>query len=423
MANPDTIGELRPPAADIGAGEPRHRAAPEGDPWFRSPVPAEDYLDASRRPGGAAPRNAVEGIGDWSDDGLTMPGVGTPIAVVDPNAPAPQAAAPSAPAVAPSAPFSASDAPERSYRDIPLITASTGLSVDQAADEYSDYRADGLSDYRVGGMAGGYLVGEPVTALAAATAVTTEDEADAEAGEDGEGPAPTEAEDDVPPLVALRRRIALALATPKGKWVAAAIGVALALVVLSIVLATRSSTSTADVQQASDSSPTAPAAGGTYPAPSYPNTTPGYPAQGPTDPTDPSISDPGAAFPSSGAAGAVPPDPTVPPGGLPADDPMAPSAPLPPDPAPYDPDLDSTPTGADPTMTTPGQDQFGNPTTPPRRKAEERPAPRDTSPLGKSLDSITAPHRPASPDRGDSDTPGQGKSFGKDLPGGLSPGL
>jgi len=77
-------------------------------------------------------------------------------------------------------------------------------------------------------MAGGYLVGEPVTALAAATSVTAEDEADAEAGRTVTGRPPRTSRRAFPPLVALRRRISLALATPKGKWIAAAIGVALA---------------------------------------------------------------------------------------------------------------------------------------------------------------------------------------------------
>ena len=370
MGSSNAIGELRPPASDVSGSEPRHRV-PDEDPWFRPGV--------APRERGPLYRGMLDGITNWPDDALTLPGVATSMTVVDPLA---------------EVPAGTEGAFEGGHRNDSPGAGSGEKVVDNA-------------------------IQEPAAAIVGAPSPAAEYSEDQ--GNDGvsDGPSALGAEERAHHRVTLQHRIAVVLGTTPGKWAVAAIGATIALLALSVVLAVRSHhTSASEVPQAGDDSPAATSSGpaASYPAPPDANATPSYPSR---DTTAPRPFDSGASAPSP-SAGAPPmvmsPNDPVPPG-QPSDDPLMSSDPMPPDPAPYDPQLDQTqPVGPDRTQASPTHGRAGL-ARPQDRPVDPATTPRNSSPLSNSLDSITAPHKPDNSNRGDSGSQGQSKPIGGDLPG------
>ena len=368
MGSSSAIGELRLPASDVSAGEPRHRAVRDEDPWFDP----RDYLDPSRRERGPLHRSMVDGITNWPDDSLTLPGVAIPPAFVDPLAEVPAGVVP------------AIKEPPAAIADAPSPAAES--PADNANDNNANDNVDaGVSD----------------------------------------GPSALRAKERTHHRVTLSHRFAAVLGTTRGKWAVAAIGATIALIALGVVLAVHSHrTPAATVQQTTDDSPAATSSGpaASYPAPDT-SATPSDPSQDTTT-SRPSDSQAAASVPSTAADARPPamsPDDPIP-ADPPSDDPLAPSAQMPLDPAPSDPQLDQMqPVGPDQTQDTPSQGQAGL-ARPQSRPDDRATTPRNSSPLSNSLDSITAPNTQDNSNRGESDSQGRSKSFGDDLPG-LGSGL
>jgi len=282
MGSSSAIGGLRIPASDASGGEPRHRAVRDEDPWFDPRVAPRDYLDPSRREGGPLYRSTLDGVTNWPDDSLTLPGVAIPPAFVDPLADVPSGVVP------------AIKEPAAAIADVPSPAAESSEGNGNA----------GVSD----------------------------------------GPSALGAEERAHHRVTLPHRIAAVLGTTRGKWAVVAIGATIALIALGVVLAVHSHrTPAAAVQRATDDSPAATPAGpaASYPAPPVAGAPLSDPSQYSTTPW-PSDSRAAASDPST-AAGARPPamspyDPL--PADPPSDDPLTPSTPMPLDPAPSD--LDQT---------------------------------------------------------------------------------
>jgi hypothetical protein len=383
MGSSSAAGELRLPASDVSGSEPRHRAVPDEDPWFRPATASRDYLDAPRPERDPLYRGMLGGITNWPDDGLTLPGVVTPPAVVDLLGRVPPGAVP---------------AHMRGALESGPHNDSLGASTGEKAVDNA--------------------IKEPPEAIAGAPSSATESAEDKGNADVGDGPSALGTEEPADHRVTLRHRISAVLGTTRGKWAVAAIGATIVLSALGVVLAVHShQIPAAAVQQAGDDSPVATGPAASYPAPPpYAHTTPSDPARDTTAPR-PYDSDPAATAPSPGAPlhGMSPNDPVPP--GLPSDDPLTPSAPMPLDPAASDPGLDQTqPVGPDQTQVSPTQGRNGL-ASPQGRPDDRATTPRNPSPLSNSLNSITAPHRPGNSDRGESDSQGPSKSVGGDLSG------
>jgi hypothetical protein len=383
MGSSSAIGELRLPAADVSGTEPRHRAVRDEDPWFHPGVVPRDYPDPPRPERGPLYRSTLDGITNWPDDSLTLPGDATSPPVVDPLAEVPAGVVPT----------HTQGGIERGHRN---DSPGTG---EEVADN---------------------PIKEPAAAIAGAPSHAAQSSGGKTNAGGSDEPLALGTPERAHHRVMLRHRIAVVLGTTRGKWAVAAIGATTALIALSVVLAVHSHhTPAAAVPQASDDSPAATSSGpaASYPAPPDASATPSAPSQGTPAPL-PSDSQAAVSAPSPAAGApsqAVPPNAPVPPG-QPSDDPLTPSAPMPLAPAPDDPQLDQTqPVGPDQTQATPTQGRAGL-GDPQGRPDDRATAPRNSSPLSNSLDSITAPHRPDNSDRGDSDSQGRSKSLG-DVPG------
>ncbi|MDT7630776.1 MAG: hypothetical protein QOI50_2706 [Pseudonocardiales bacterium] len=384
MGSSNAIGEPRLSASEVSGSEPRHRAELDEDPWLRPGVAPRDFIDAARRVRGQLNGGTVGGVDNWPDDAPTLPGVVMPVAVADPLAQLPRGVVPASPR----------DAFESGHRtDSP--TASSGAEA--------------------------VAIKEPDAATAGAVSPAAESSEDRSTPGVSDGPSALGAEEPARPRVTIQHRIAGVVGTTRGRWIVAAIGAAIALIALCVVLGLRSNvTSASEVTQTGDDSPAAPSSGpaASYPAPPDANATPSDPAQVAPEPWQPSDSQAASIPPpAEGApAQAVPPSPPVP-SGQPSDDALTPSAPMPPAADPNDPLLDEPqPVGPDQTQGAPTQDQAN--LAPRRSRPEDRAAtPRNSGPLGNSLDSITAPRRPNNSDRGAPDSQAPSKSSGGDLPG------
>jgi hypothetical protein len=383
MGSSTAVGELRLPASDDSGAEPRHRDVRGEDPWFHPGVAPRDYPDPPRSERGSLYRGTLDGITNWPDDSPTLPGDATSPPVVDPLSEVPAGVVPA----------HTQAGIERGHR---IVSPGTG---DKAV---------------------GNPTKEPAAAVAGARPLAAESsEGKTDAG-GSDGSSALGITERAHHRVMLRHRIAGVLGTTRGKWAVAATAATTALVALGVVLAVHSHHTPAGmVPQASDDSPAATSSdpSASYPAPPAASATPSAPSQDtdapPTSDSQAAVSDPSPAVGSPSQA--MPPNAPVPPG-QPSDDPLTPSAPMPLDPAPNDPQLDQTqPVGPDWTQATPTQGRAG--LAGPRGRPDDRATtPRNSSPLRNSLDSITAPHRPDNSDRGDSDSRGRSKSFG-DVPG------
>jgi hypothetical protein len=375
MGSSSAIGEQRHSAADDTGSEPRHRAAHEEDSKVRQAVAPRDFIDAARRVRNPLYRSTLDGVDNWPDDSLTMPGIGKPMTVVDPHAPLPAD-------VVPAPPY----AFESAYPD-------GASSLSPGAPEVA--------------------LEEPAAGAAQFAAESTELTESAE--DRGDGPPAQAAAEPTGRLVTLQRRIVAFWGTTRGKWIVAAAAAALALIALCAVLGLRSNVATTEVTPTSNDAPATSPSG---PVPSYSPAAPDPyaattdPAQVAPTPWQPSDSQ-AATLPPPGGGAASDPMPAMPPGapmpmpmpaGSPSDDPLSANDPS----LDSDPDLDATqPGGVNQMQPGAPQDQTG--LAPKQRATPERKA----GPLG-SLDSLTGP-RNSDPGAADNEAPS--KPAGGDLAG------
>lgn len=191
MGGSNAIGELRLPASDVSAGEPRHRAVRDEDPWFDPRVAPRDYRDPSGSERGPLYRGTLGGITNWPDDSLTLPGVALAPAFAGPVAEVPGGVVPA--------------------------------------------------------------IRERAASIAEAPAPAPAPESSEDSGNAGmsDGPSAPGTEERAHHRVTLSHRISAVLGTTRGKWAVAAIGATIALIALGVVLAVHSHrTPAAAVEQA-----------------------------------------------------------------------------------------------------------------------------------------------------------------------------